>query len=160
MHAGFTQRTVDTLFSFGELGFQEVETSRHLVGVLRENGSSPGRRVRHPDGLDRHLGTGKPVISLGSDIDGIPKASQKRAWPGTRRSSTARPARRGPQLRPGRQHHRRHRVKKIMEREHLPGTLVLWPGVAEELLGTKAYYVRRASSRTPTWCCSRTSTAR
>src|SRR5207245_7385035 len=28
---GFTQRMVDTLFSFGELGFQEVETSRHLV---------------------------------------------------------------------------------------------------------------------------------
>lgn len=24
----------------------------------------------------------------------------------------------------------------------LPGTLMLWPGVAEELLATKAYYVR------------------
>jgi aminobenzoyl-glutamate utilization protein B len=33
-------------------------------------------------------------------------------------------------------------VKKIMEREHLSGTLVLWPGVAEELLGGKAHYVR------------------
>jgi aminobenzoyl-glutamate utilization protein B len=33
-------------------------------------------------------------------------------------------------------------VKKIMEREHLPGTLMLWPGVAEELLGSKAWYVR------------------
>ena len=33
-------------------------------------------------------------------------------------------------------------VKKIMEREKLSGTLVLWPGIAEELLGTKAYYVR------------------
>ncbi|MBI3082442.1 MAG: peptidase dimerization domain-containing protein, partial [Gemmatimonadetes bacterium] len=33
-------------------------------------------------------------------------------------------------------------VKKIMERERLPGTLMLWPGVAEEQLGTKAYYVR------------------
>src|SRR5881628_2162111 len=29
-----------------------------------------------------------------------------------------------------------------MEREHLPGTLQIWPGVAEELVGTKAYYVR------------------
>ena len=29
-----------------------------------------------------------------------------------------------------------------MEREHLPGTIRLWPGVAEELVGTKAYYVR------------------
>src|SRR5258707_12605938 len=33
-------------------------------------------------------------------------------------------------------------VKKVMEREHLKGTLQVWPGVAEELLGTKAYYVR------------------
>jgi aminobenzoyl-glutamate utilization protein B len=33
-------------------------------------------------------------------------------------------------------------VKKIMEREKLPGTLMLWPGVAEELVGTKAWYVR------------------
>jgi aminobenzoyl-glutamate utilization protein B len=29
-----------------------------------------------------------------------------------------------------------------MERQHLPGTLMLWPGVAEEQLGSKAYYVR------------------
>ena len=29
-----------------------------------------------------------------------------------------------------------------MEREHLPGTLKLWPGVAEELVGAKAYFVR------------------
>ena len=33
-------------------------------------------------------------------------------------------------------------VKKLMEREKIPGTLMLWPGVAEELLGTKAYFVR------------------
>jgi aminobenzoyl-glutamate utilization protein B len=33
-------------------------------------------------------------------------------------------------------------VKKIMERERLPGTLKLWPGVAEELGGGKAYFVR------------------
>jgi aminobenzoyl-glutamate utilization protein B len=33
-------------------------------------------------------------------------------------------------------------VKKIMERERLSGTLLVWPGVAEELLGGKAYLVR------------------
>ncbi|MFQ5572536.1 MAG: peptidase dimerization domain-containing protein, partial [Rhodothermales bacterium] len=33
-------------------------------------------------------------------------------------------------------------LKKIMEREGLPGTLVLWPGVAEEQLGSKAWFVR------------------
>jgi len=29
-----------------------------------------------------------------------------------------------------------------MDRERLRGTLKVWPGVAEELLGTKAYYLR------------------
>jgi aminobenzoyl-glutamate utilization protein B len=33
-------------------------------------------------------------------------------------------------------------VKRIMERDKLPGTIMLWPGVAEELLATKAWYVR------------------
>ena len=33
-------------------------------------------------------------------------------------------------------------VKKVMDREKLPGTLMLWPGVAEEALGTKAQFVR------------------
>ena len=33
-------------------------------------------------------------------------------------------------------------VKQIMQREKIPGTLVLWPGVAEELMSGKAWLVR------------------
>ena len=33
-------------------------------------------------------------------------------------------------------------AKRVMEREHLKGTLKVWPGVAEELVGTKAYFIR------------------
>lgn len=33
-------------------------------------------------------------------------------------------------------------LKEVMEKEKIPGTLMLWPGVAEELLGGKAYMVR------------------
>ena len=33
-----TQVMVDKIFSFSELGFQEVETSRYLVNLMRENG--------------------------------------------------------------------------------------------------------------------------
>ena len=141
---GFTQRLVDTVFSFGELGFQEVETSRHLVGVLRENGFDVREGVFGiPTAWVATWGSGKPVISLGSDIDAIPKASQK---PGVVAHT--------PLVEGAPGHGEGHNsgpavnitaaiaVKRIMERERLPGTLVLWPGVAEELLGTKAYYVR------------------
>jgi len=33
-----TQQMVDMVFSFGELGFQETETSRYLTGILQKNG--------------------------------------------------------------------------------------------------------------------------
>jgi len=33
-------------------------------------------------------------------------------------------------------------LKKIMERNRLGGTILLWPGIAEELLAAKAYFVR------------------
>src|SRR6266849_1901019 len=32
------QKMNDTVFSFGELGFQEFETSKYLTGILRKNG--------------------------------------------------------------------------------------------------------------------------
>src|SRR5206468_11940227 len=34
----FTQQIVDQVFSYGELGFQEFETSRYLIGILKKNG--------------------------------------------------------------------------------------------------------------------------
>ena len=38
-----TQVMVDSIFSFGELGFQEHETSRYVTGILEENGFSVER---------------------------------------------------------------------------------------------------------------------
>src|SRR5579884_1489689 len=34
----FTQQMVDQIFSYGELGFQEFETSKYLTGILEKNG--------------------------------------------------------------------------------------------------------------------------
>src|SRR5262245_3422875 len=36
----FTQQMVDQMFSFAEPGFQEIETSRYLVDLLKKNGFS------------------------------------------------------------------------------------------------------------------------
>ena len=36
----FTQQMVDSVFSFGELGFQEFETNRYLIDILKKNGFS------------------------------------------------------------------------------------------------------------------------
>jgi aminobenzoyl-glutamate utilization protein B len=140
----FTQQTIDMLFSFAELGFHEVETSRYLVDLLRRHGFTVETGVAGiPTAWVATWGSGRPVLALGSDIDAIPKASQK---PGV--------AYRAPIVEGGPGHGEGHNsgqavnitaalaVKEILEREKLPGTIRLWPGVAEELLGGKAYLVR------------------
>src|SRR6185436_11348870 len=71
----FTQQMVDQIFSFGELGFQEVETSKYLVKILRDNGFTVEEGIAGiPTSWVATWGSGKPVIAVGSDIDGIPQA--------------------------------------------------------------------------------------
>src|SRR5215510_1984240 len=76
--AQFTQQMVDQIFSFAELGFQETETSRYLVDLLKKNGFTVREGIAGiPTAWVATWGAGKPVISIGSDIDDIPQASQK-----------------------------------------------------------------------------------
>ena len=73
-----TQVMVDKIFSFSELGQQEVETSAYITGILEENGWKVDRGAAGiPTAWFARWGSGSPVISFGSDIDGIPKANQK-----------------------------------------------------------------------------------
>ncbi len=138
------QVMVDTVFSFGELGFQEFETSKYLTGILEKEGFRVEKGLAGiPTAWMATWGEGKPVISLGSDIDCIPQASQK---PGVGYHD--------PLIGGAPGHGEGHNsgvplnitaalaVKKIMEREHLTGTIKLWPGVAEEQVGAKAFFVR------------------
>ena len=140
----FTQQMVDSIFSFSELGFQEYETQRYVTEILEDHGFSVERGVAGiPTAWMATWGSGTPVIALGTDVDSIPQASQK---PGV--------AYRAPLLEGAPGHGEGHNsgqavivtaalaVKKIMEQEGLTGTLKLWPGIAEEQLGAKAFYVR------------------
>jgi hypothetical protein len=69
---------VDMIFSYGELGFQEVETAKYLTGILEKEGFKIERNVAGiPTAWVATWGSGKPVIALGSDVDCIPQASQK-----------------------------------------------------------------------------------
>lgn len=132
---------VDKIFSFAELGFQEKESSAYLTGILGENGFQITNSVSNiPTAWFAKWSNGEgPVIALGSDVDCIPKASQ---YPGV---AYHKPIVDGA---PG--HGEGHNagiplniisalaVKQIMERENIGGTLVVWPGIAEELVAAKA----------------------
>ena len=55
--AKMAQEMVDSVFSFGELGHQEVETSRYLTGILEKNGFTIRRGVAgHADRVGGDLG--------------------------------------------------------------------------------------------------------
>lgn len=138
------QVMVDKVFSFSEMGFQEYETSKYLSGILEENGFTVERGVAGmPTAWTATWGSGKPFIAIGSDIDGLPNTNQT---PGV---TYHKPLVKGA---PG--HGEGHNsgvplsiaaalsLKTIMEREGIQGTLMLWPGIAEEQLAGKAFMVR------------------
>lgn len=140
-----SQVMVDKVFSFAELGFQEFESSKYLTGILAENGFTIENSISGiPTAWFAKWSNGEgPVIALGSDVDCIPKASQ---YPGV--------AYHKPMVEGAPGHGEGHNsgipmnitavlaVKQIMEKENIGGTLLVWPGIAEELLGSKAWYVR------------------
>ncbi len=140
-----TQVMIDKVFSFAELGFQEIESSKYLTGILRENGFEIEESVSGiPTAWFATWSNGEgPTIALGSDVDCIPKASQ---YPGV--------AYHKPMVEGALGHGEGHNsgiplnitaalaVKQIMEKEDIEGTLIIWPGIAEELVAAKAWYTR------------------
>ena len=143
MHV-LTQQMVDQIFSYSELGFQEFETSKYVTNILEKNGFKVERGVAGiPTAWVATYGSGKPVIAFISDLDCIPRASQK---PGV--------AYHDPIVEGAPGHGEGHNagqavnvtaalvLKQLMERHQIPGTLKVFPGVAEELLGTKTFLVR------------------
>lgn len=140
----FTQQMVDQVFSFSELGFHEYETSKYLTGVLEKNGFKVERGVADmPTAWVATWGSGKPVIGFITDIDCIPRASQK---PGV--------AYHDPIVADAPGHGEGHNsgmavnitaalvLKQLMEKNKISGTLRILPGVAEELVAAKAFFVR------------------
>ncbi len=141
--AKLAQEIVDSIFSFSELGFHETETQRYLTDLLSKNGFKIENNLAGiPTAWSATWGSGKPVISFVTDVDGLPNMSQK---PGT---AYYEPIVEGA---PG--HGEGHNsgmainviaslaLKEIMERNGLSGTLQLIPGVAEEQLGAKQHFV-------------------
>ena len=139
-----TQQMVDEIFSFSELGFQEFETSRYVTGILEKNGFHIEREVAGiPTAWVASYGSGKPVVAFITDLDCIPRASQK---PGV--------AYHDPLVEGAPGHGEGHNsgmavnvtaalvLKKLIDEHRISGTIKIFPGVAEELLGTKAFYVR------------------
>ena len=130
-----TQVMIDKVFSFAELGFQEYESSAYITGILEAAGFEIERGISGiPTAWMARWSNGEgPTIALGSDVDCIPKASQ---YPGV--------AYHKPMVEGAPGHGEGHNsgipvmvtsaltLQKQMRAHNLGGTLVLWPGIAEE----------------------------
>ncbi len=140
------QEINDMIFSFAELGFQEFETSRYLTGVLEKNGFRVERGIAGMPTAwvaEWRNGGPRPVIAFITDIDCIPRASQK---PGV--------AYHDPIIEGAPGHGEGHNsgmavnvvasivLKELMQKHNIKGTLRIIPGVAEELVATKAFFIR------------------
>jgi aminobenzoyl-glutamate utilization protein B len=150
--AKLIQEIIDHQFSFSELGFQEFETQRYLTGILEQAGFQITRgyagmpsawvaRWVSPAGA-------RPVISLGSDVDGIPQSNNKPGV-GFAEALIANAPGHGEGHNTGQSVNIAAAlvVKEIMIRERISGTLVLWPGIAEEQMAGKAFLVREGLFR-------------
>jgi aminobenzoyl-glutamate utilization protein B len=138
------QVMVDTVFSYSEPGFQEKRTSEYLTGILEKNGFKVTRGVAGiPTAFTATWGEDGPLLALGSDIDDLLGLSQTPGLPYIKPMVDGAPG-----------HGEGHNsgmplviaaalsAKAVMEKNHIKGRLMIWPGVAEELLATKAYYVK------------------
>jgi aminobenzoyl-glutamate utilization protein B len=138
------QVITDSLFSFSELGYQEVESANYLTAMLEKEGFRITRGVAGmPTAFVAEWGSGKPVIGFMADIDGLPETSQK---PGV--------AYHAPMIEGGPGHGEGHNagqavnvtaaivVKRLLEKYKISGTIRVYPGIAEELLGSRTYMAR------------------
>lgn len=134
----------DSIFYFGELGMQEVETANLMSGLLEQEGFRVERGVAgFPTGFCATYGSGEPVIAIHTEYDANPDNSQRAGV--TEQSCIVEGA-------PG--HCEGHNVngtvliagalaaKKAMEKFGLKGTLKVFGAPAEEQLVSRPYFVR------------------
>jgi aminobenzoyl-glutamate utilization protein B len=134
----------DAIFYFGELGMQEVESTKLLYDTL----TAAGFKVElggggMPTNLWAEYGSGRPKIAIVTEIDALPGGSQT---PGTyeRKPLVAN----GPGHMEGHNTHggvasmAAFAVKEVMRRHNIPGTVAISFGPAEEQLASRPYLVR------------------
>lgn len=134
----------DSLFYFGELGMQEVESSK----LLKETLEAAGFKVElggagMPTNVWATYGSGRPKIAIVTEIDALPGGSQ-----------TAGTYERKPLVSGGPGHMEGHNthggvastaafaVKQAMQRFNIPGTVAISFGPAEEQLASRPFLVR------------------
>jgi aminobenzoyl-glutamate utilization protein B len=134
----------DSIFYFAELGMQEIETSRLLVGVLRDIGYRVEEGIAgFPTGFLAVYGTGKPVIAVHVEYDALPSGSQTPGVVERRELVPGAPGHaEGHNTNPAVLVGAAFGIKEAIDRHRLAGTVKLFGSPAEEQLVSRSFFVR------------------
>ena len=134
----------DSVFYFGELGMQEVESAKLMTETLEKEGFSVERGISgFPTGFCATFGSGEPVIALHTEYDANPNNSQASGEIEPKNITTYGPG-----------HCEGHNcnaavmvsgaiaAKRAMAEFGLKGTLKVFGAPGEEQLISRPYYVR------------------
>ena len=143
-NAGEIAALSDAIYYFGELGMQEVESTRLVKGTLE----AAGFRVElggagMPTNLWAEWGAGRPKIAIVTEIDALPGGSQTPGEFARKPLVVGAPGHmEGHNTHAGVASGAAYAVKQVMERFNLPGTVAISFGPAEEQLASRPFLVR------------------
>jgi aminobenzoyl-glutamate utilization protein B len=134
----------DTVYYFGELGMQEVESAKFIKQVLESIGFTVDTGTAGmPTNIWAHWGTGKPQIVVVSEIDALPGGSQTPGSIERKPLVVGAPGHmEGHNTHAGVSIGAAYAVKQAMQRYNIPGSVAISLGPAEEQLISRPYLVR------------------
>jgi aminobenzoyl-glutamate utilization protein B len=134
----------DTVYYFGELGMQEIESAKFVKGVLESIGFTVETGTAGMNtNIWAHWGTGKPQIVIVSEIDALPGGSQAPLSIDHKPLVTGAPGHmEGHNTHAGVAIGAAYAVKQAMQRFNIPGSVAISFGPAEEQIVSRPFLVR------------------
>jgi aminobenzoyl-glutamate utilization protein B len=134
----------DTVYSFGELGMQEIESAKFVKGVLESIGFTVETGTAGMNtSIWAHWGTGKPQIAIVTEIDALPGGSQAPMSIDRKPLVDGAPGHmEGHNTHAGVAIGAAYAVKQAMQRYNIPGSVAVSFGPAEEQIGSRPFLVR------------------
>jgi aminobenzoyl-glutamate utilization protein B len=134
----------DTVYYFGELGMQEIESAKFVKGVLEQIGFTVETGTA---GMNTNIwaywGTGKPQIVVVSEIDALPGGSQAPLSIDHKPLVNGAPGHmEGHNTHAGVAIGAAYAVKQAMQRFNIPGSVAISFGPAEEQIVSRPFLVR------------------
>jgi aminobenzoyl-glutamate utilization protein B len=134
----------DTVYYFGELGMQEIESAKFVKGVLESIGFTVETGTAGMNtNIWAHWGTGKPQIVVVSEIDALPGGSQAPLSIDHKPLVNGAPGHmEGHNTHAGVAIGAAYAVKQAMQRFNIPGSVAISFGPAEEQIVSRPFLVR------------------